>query len=142
LLKVRLVDVVSCIHLGTVFYTLEQTRSENPRLVRQTDNCLLCHGSSQNQEMPGPRDGKGRSLRDLDLERRLFRYPCSYLIYSPAFDALPGEVKEHIYRRLWEVLTGRDTGKEFSRLSADDRKNIWEILTATKPGLPDYWRLK
>jgi len=25
---------------------------------------------------PGPRDGKGRSLRDLDLERRLFRYPC------------------------------------------------------------------
>jgi hypothetical protein len=88
----------------------------------------------------GPRDGRGRSLRDLDLERRVFRYPCSYLIYSSAFDALPGEVKDHIYRRLWEVLTGRDTSKEFAHLSAGDRKAILEILVATKPGLPDYWK--
>ena len=37
----------------------------------------------------GPRDHQGRSLRDFDLKTRLFRYPCSYLIYSKAFDALP-----------------------------------------------------
>ena len=37
----------------------------------------------------GPRNSKGRSLRDLDLHTRLFRYPCSYLIYSRAFDSLP-----------------------------------------------------
>lgn len=30
----------------------------------------------------GPRDGKGRSLRDFALRRRLFRYPCSYMIYT------------------------------------------------------------
>ena len=53
----------------------------------------------------GPRDSKGRSLRDLDLKTRLFRYPCSYLIHSRAFDSLPAEVKDHVYRRLWEILS-------------------------------------
>ena len=44
----------------------------------------------------GPRDRKGRSLRDFDLVHRIFRYPCSYLIYSPAFDGLPSDVKTHL----------------------------------------------
>src|SRR5262249_359136 len=30
----------------------------------------------------GPKDEQGRSLRDFDLQTRLFKYPCSYLIYS------------------------------------------------------------
>jgi hypothetical protein len=87
-----------------------------------------------------PRDDKGRSLRDFDLERRLFKYPCSYLIYSAAFDALPAPVKEYVLRRLWDVLGGRDAGKEFAHLSAADRQAIREILVATKKDLPDYWR--
>lgn len=37
----------------------------------------------------GPRDGRGRSLRDFDLQRRLFQYPCSYLIYSPYSENRP-----------------------------------------------------
>jgi hypothetical protein len=37
----------------------------------------------------GTRDRKGRSLREIDLTRRLFRYPLSYLIYSESFDAMP-----------------------------------------------------
>ena len=41
----------------------------------------------------GPRDGRGRSLRDFDLTRRLLRYPCSYMIYSETFDALPPVAK-------------------------------------------------
>ena len=65
----------------------------------------------------GPRDRLGRSLRDFDLRTRMFRYPCSYLIYSRAFDALPDEVKEYVYQRLWDVLGGRETGKEFAHLS-------------------------
>jgi hypothetical protein len=88
----------------------------------------------------GPRDGKGRSLRDLDLRRRLFAYPCSYVIYSAAFDGLPGPVKDYVFRRLWEVLTGKDTGADFAHLSAADRQAILEILRATKPDLPDYWK--
>jgi hypothetical protein len=89
----------------------------------------------------GPRDHQGRSLRELDLQHRLFRYPCCYLIYSAAFDALPEPVKEYVLRRLWEVLTGRDTGADFAHLSNTDRRAILEILRETKPKLPDYWKV-
>ncbi len=89
----------------------------------------------------GPRDGRGRSLHELDLERRLFRYPCSYLIYSTAFDALPAAVKDYVFERLWKVLNGQETSPAFAHLSAADRRAILEILIATKPGLPAYWRL-
>ncbi len=87
----------------------------------------------------GPHDGQGRSLRDFDLKRRLFAYPCSYVIYSEAFEALPAPVKDYVLRRLWEVLSGKDTSKEFVHLSAADRQAILEILRATKPNLPDYF---
>jgi hypothetical protein len=90
----------------------------------------------------GPRDGRGRSLRDFDLRQRLFAYPCSYLIYSAAFDALPAPVKDYVYRRLWEVLSGQDTSAEFAHLSAADRRNVLEILRATKADLPAYWKAR
>ena len=63
----------------------------------------------------GPRDHAGRSLRDFDLTRRMFRYPCSFLIYSAAFDALPAPARDRIYRRLWEVLTGADQTPVYGR---------------------------
>jgi hypothetical protein len=87
----------------------------------------------------GPRDSQGRSLRDFDLQKRLFKYPCSYLIYSEAFDALPSPAREYVYRRLLEVLTGRDQSAAFARLTAGDRRAILDILLATKPGLSKYW---
>lgn len=87
----------------------------------------------------GPRDEKGRSLRDLDLETRLLRYPCSYLIYSAQFAALPQPAKEIIYSRLWDVLTGRDKSEVFRNLTQTDRQAIRESLIATKPNLPAYW---
>lgn len=87
----------------------------------------------------GLRDQKGRSLRDFDLTGRIFRYPCSYLIYSDAFDSIPEPAKGYVYRRLHEVLTGKDQNPRFSRLSAADRRNVLEILLATKKGLPEYW---
>jgi hypothetical protein len=88
----------------------------------------------------GPRDAQGRSLRDFDLHRRIFKYPCSYLIYSEAFDAIPQPAKDYVYRRLLEVLSGREQGPEFASLSAEDRRAILEILVATKPGLPEEWK--
>jgi hypothetical protein len=91
-------------------------------------------------ESIGPRDSRGRSLRDFDLHARLFRYPCSYLIYSDSFDALPGAAREYVYRRLWEVLTGRDDAREFRHLSDPDRDAIYDILRETKQGLPAYWK--
>ena len=88
----------------------------------------------------GPRDDRGRSLRDFDLRRRIFKYPCSYLIYSEAFDAIPQPAKDYVYRRMFEVLSGREQGSEFAALSAEDRRAILEILVATKPGVPAEWK--
>jgi hypothetical protein len=79
------------------------------------------------------RDGQGRSLRDFDLTRRLFRYPLSYVIHSQAFDALPAQVRTTFYARLHEVLNGADASGDFAHLSAADRAAITEILRATKP---------
>jgi hypothetical protein len=70
------------------------------------------HGVSEFQKTfgkTGPRDRKGRSLRALDLQTRLFTYRCSYMIYSPAFDALLPEAKAAVLARLREVITDRDT---------------------------------
>jgi hypothetical protein len=88
----------------------------------------------------GPHDDRGRSLRELKLDGRLMRYPLSYLIYSSAFDGLPAEARDALYRRLWEVLSSADPGARYAHLSAADRRAIVEILLATKPGLPAYFR--
>jgi len=88
----------------------------------------------------GPFDSKGRSLRQFDLEKRVFRFPCSYLIYSESFDRLPAEVKDYVLRRLFDVLTGKEAGKAFAHLTATDRATILEILRETLPNLPAYWR--
>ncbi len=89
--------------------------------------------------LKGPRDKDGRSLRDFDLKTRMFRYPCSYLIYSEAFDQLPDAALQQIYRRMWEVLSGRDAGKDYEKLTKADRQAVLEILRATKPNVGDYW---
>jgi hypothetical protein len=81
----------------------------------------------------GPADKQGRSLRDFDLNTRLFRYPLSFLIYSAAFDALPAPGRDRFYARLDAILTGADDSSSFSHLSKTDRAAIREILEATKP---------
>jgi len=88
------------------------------------------------EEFPkaGPRDAKGRSLRDLDLTDRLFKYPLSYLVYSEAFDALPAATKTYVYERLHAVLDGTDTAPEFAHLTPADRQALSEILSETKKG--------
>ncbi|MGE3317615.1 MAG: hypothetical protein AB7O26_21095 [Planctomycetaceae bacterium] len=93
----------------------------------------------------GPRDRRGRSLREFDLSKRMFRYPCSYLIYSPQFDALHPEMRSYVAERLRAVLLNSDDGGEktqgkeqlnaFKHLSPEDRLAIWEILNETKPAL-------
>jgi hypothetical protein len=89
----------------------------------------------------GPHDGRGRSLRHLDLERRLFKYPCSFLVYSRAFDELPTETKDCLRKRLVEVLSGKG-GEKFAHLSQQDRDSVAEILKATKPDLLPETRLQ
>jgi hypothetical protein len=96
-------------------------------------------GFAEKFSAEGPRDHKGRSLRQFDLERRLMRYPCSYMIYSEAFSGLPAELKDAIYRRMWRILSGEEKSAKYERLSPADRRNIVAILRDTKQGLPDYF---
>jgi hypothetical protein len=87
----------------------------------------------------GPRDAKGRSLRDLSLKDRLLEYSCSYLIYSEPFDALPPDAKAAVYERLWEILSGEERAPRYARLTPQSRRAILEILRETKKDLPDYF---
>jgi hypothetical protein len=108
---------------------------------RLTDRVRGRSGFAERFTTGGPRDRKGRSLYELDLDRRLMKYPCSYLIYSPAFDALPPGAKEPIYRRLWHVLSGQERDARYqSALSRADRQAIVEILRDTKKDLPAYFQ--
>jgi hypothetical protein len=74
----------------------------------------------------GPRDRHGRSLRDFDLQTRLFRYHLSYMIYSDLFDTLPAPLRNSVYARLREVLGKRDPV-------------ALEIVRDTKRDLPEGW---
>ncbi len=60
--------------------------------------------------------------------RDSFKYPCSYLIYSEAFDGLPVESRDYVWQRLFDILTGVDQSEKFAHLSPDDRQAILEIL--------------
>jgi hypothetical protein len=84
----------------------------------------------------GPRDARGRSLRQLDLQRRLLRFPCSYLIYSEAFDRLPGPAKMAVYERMWRILSGQEQGARYAHLTTTDRQAVVEILRETKGDWP------
>lgn len=86
----------------------------------------------------GVRDAAGRSLRDLDLTRRVFRYPLSYLIHSEAFDALPGVTRTYVYRRIHEILAGDDPNGDFAHLSQVDRTAVREVLADTKSEFAEF----
>ena len=94
-------------------------------------------GFAANFEARGPRDSRGRSLRQLDLRHRLMKFPCSYLVYSEVFDALPVEVQHAIYGRMWEILSGQAHDPKYAGLSRADRRAIIEILRETKADLPN-----
>jgi hypothetical protein len=109
--------------------------------AKLTDKVRGTSGFAERFSASGPKDRKGRSLYELDLTRRLMKYPCSYLIYSPAFDALPPMVKDPIYKRLWAILSGQEQDPRYRAvLSAADRQAIVEILRDTKKDLPAYFQ--
>ena len=88
-------------------------------------------------EASGKRDRRGRSLRQLDLEKRLFKYPCSFLIQSDSYRGMPEDMREYVESRLADILTGRDGSGQFEHLSQSDRKAILEILSNVLPGFDE-----
>jgi len=81
-----------------------------------------------------------RSLRQFDLETRLFKFRFSYLVYSRLFDGLPEEVRNRLYKRIWTALNGNDDSLDLETFPKSERRAIIEIVRATKCNLPDYWR--
>jgi len=74
------------------------------------------------------RDGSGPSLRELELESRLLRHSCSYLIRSPAFAALPERVRRYVTRRMAEILDGTDESGDFGHIDAAERGSLTALL--------------
>ncbi|MEI6712376.1 MAG: hypothetical protein WCO60_01390 [Verrucomicrobiota bacterium] len=86
------------------------------------------------------KDHLGRSLRDFDLQTRIFKYPCSFLIESDGFQKMPEIIRSHIMKKLWEILTGQNQDPAYASLSPESRQATLEILRDILPNLPDYWK--
>ena len=142
--------------LGVQYRQAERTGAADPRAldagVRDLADYLLFVGEaplrepvkgvstfSQTFARRGPRDARGRSLREFDLRTRLFRYRLSFMIYSDLFDALPAPIRERVYQRLYDVFSGRDKSSTYAPLTAEERTAILEIVRDTKHNLPTFW---
>lgn len=101
--------------------------------IRLSEPVAGTSGFAEEFAARGKRDSQGRSLRELDLQDRVFKYRCSYLIDSPAFDTLPDQVRTRIYDRLVDVLINGETSKDFQHLAEQDREVVAEILRELKP---------
>ena len=89
-------------------------------------------GFSEEYSARGPRDRRKRSLYELDLRKRLYRYRFSPLIYSEQFAGLPAEVHGYIYQRMRDVLAGRDRSADFATVTSAERSAILGILKDTR----------
>jgi len=84
-------------------------------------------------------DTRGAALKDFDLQTHLFRYRCSYMIYSAAFTGMPPEIKQRVYHRIWQALDLARPDPEYAYLPPVEKQNIRAILRATLKDLPAGW---
>jgi len=123
--------------------TVEQQLLETLFFVNEPelpDEVLGTAGFDEAFEFMGPEDFNGRSLRQLDLKNRVFKYRLSYLIYSKPFQELPEAAKKKLYLRIFNVLSGKDENKVFQKIPAAEKRTILEILRETIDDLPDYYK--
>jgi hypothetical protein len=85
----------------------------------------------QNQ---GPRDAEGHSLREFELNTRLFKYPLSYLVLSPDFDTLPPYAKDYLYQQIAARLQNDDT----LVATKEERQTALAILASIKDDFAPY----
>lgn len=91
-------------------------------------------------EQQGPRDSAGRSLRQFDLSRRVFRHRLSWLVGHASFEGLPADCRSRLLDRLWHGLTDEKPEPAFVHLKLAERQAIREIVAATIPALLAEWR--
>ena len=94
---------------------------------------ITSSGFTERFAQRGPHDSEGRSLRDLQLDQRLFRHRLSYMIYTDSYKALPVYAREYIESRIVEVLQGRDQTGLSASLDPAERAVISRILVDTLP---------
>jgi hypothetical protein len=95
-------------------------------------------GFAEHLAPAAPKDSRGRSLAQLELTTRLLKYPCSYMVYSEAFDGLAAPVKQAVYARIVDTLSSPDRRVGDARVSAADRRAVLEILRETKADFPGH----
>jgi hypothetical protein len=106
------------------------------REARLTTPLVPRAGFAQHLAAKTPKDHLGRSLGQLELVNRLLKYPCSYMVYSDAFDALTPDVKAAVYRRMIDVLSSDRAYADYAHVTADERRAVIEILKETKADFP------
>jgi hypothetical protein len=82
-----------------------------------------------------PKSSAGRSLADFQLNDRLFKHRCSFMVYSRAFTHLPPRVKSAVILQLRSALEAGTADDKPLILKASERKKILSILADT---LPDW----
>ncbi len=83
-----------------------------------------------------PKSRQGRSLADFQLNQRLFKHPCSYMIYSRAFQSMPDEIRSAVLKKMRLVLDSAPGPGNHPQLSSSTRAKILRILEDTLPGWP------
>ncbi len=78
-----------------------------------------------------PRTSHGDSLADFQLNSRLFKNRCSYMIYSEAFVALPDMIKKRVITRLENILESADGADDYAQIKLSERRRIAKILRDT-----------
>ncbi len=84
-------------------------------------------------------DAERRKLRQLKLRKRLYDLPLSPLIHSRQFDAMPKPMLDYVYKRLYDILTGKDQSEDFQLISSTHQHAVLAILRKTKKNLPGYY---
>ncbi|MGB0992668.1 MAG: hypothetical protein ACPG32_09385 [Akkermansiaceae bacterium] len=79
------------------------------------------------------------SLRDLRLQKRLFKYRCSYMIYSKSFALVPDTIRADVLKSIRAITTEGKTYPGLPSLSKREKERIDLILKST---LPEYAALK
>lgn len=97
-------------------------------------------------EKQGKRDAQGRSLKDFDLQTRLFRHRLSYLIYTDSFNKMPAAARLRILREIYAFLNASDAEliRAWDVVPTDfpllERRAIQQIVAETLPDLPEFWK--
>ena len=76
---------------------------------------------------------KGFALKDLDLQTRLLKHRCSYMVHSLAFKGMPDPLKERVLRRIGKALHTTRPDPAFAYMPPEEKDTIRRILWDTLP---------